>query len=85
MLAERDDLTVEVIEFAARPTPEALQGRWPIRAISWEIAGQPVPEDEVADRHWKRRHQTKGTRPATLIEAEAAKLGGPDAFANRGD
>src|SRR2546425_12495947 len=47
--AERDDLAVEVIELATRPTLEALQGRRAIRAVSWKIAGQPSSEDEVAE------------------------------------
>src|SRR5438874_8288635 len=81
-LAQRHDLAVEVIELAARATLEALQGRRPIGAVGWEIAGQPLAEDEVAERQRKRRHQTKGARPATLIEAEATELGSPDAFAN---
>src|SRR2546430_7609159 len=41
-LAQRHDLTVEVIELAARPTPAALPGRWPIRAVGRGIAGQPL-------------------------------------------
>src|SRR2546429_3124944 len=84
-LAQRHDLTVEVIELAARATLEALKGGRPIRAVGWEIASQPLPEDEVAERHGKRRHQTKGACPATLIETKSTKLGGPDTFTNRGD
>src|SRR5439155_3156449 len=84
-LAQRHDLTVEVIELAARATLEALKGRRPIRAVGWEIAGQPLAEHEVAERHGKRRHQTKGACPATLIETKSTKLGGPDTFTNRGD
>src|SRR6266699_257748 len=84
-LAQRHDLAVEVVELAARPTPEALQGRWPVRAVRWEIARQTLPEDEVAERHGKRRHQTKRACPATLIETESTELGGPDTFTNRGN
>lgn len=82
-LAQRHDLAVEVVELAARPTLKALQGRWPIRAVRREIAGQPLLEDEVAERHGKGRHKTKRACPATLIETEATKLGGPHTFANR--
>src|SRR5438132_348413 len=84
-LAQRHDFTVEVIELAARATLEALKGRRPIRAVGWEIAGQPLAEHEVAERHGKRRHQTKGACPATLIETKSTKLSGPDTFTNRGD
>src|SRR5438094_5173647 len=82
-LAQRHDLTVEVIELAARATLEALKGGRPIRAIGWEIARQPLAEDEVAERLGKRRHETKGACSATLIETKSTKLGGLHAFTNR--
>src|SRR6266581_3441685 len=82
-LAQRHDLAVEVVELAARTAPETLQGRWPVHTVGWEIAGQPLLEHEVAERHGKGRHQTKRACPATLIETEATKLGGPHTFANR--
>src|SRR6202011_3090702 len=73
-LAERHDLPIQVFEFTARSTLEALEGRGAVGAVRWEVACQPAPEQPVTERHGKRRHETKGAGPAALIEAEATKL-----------
>ncbi len=48
LLAERDDLAVEVIELAARTTLETLQSRRSVRAVGRKIAGKPFAENDVA-------------------------------------
>src|SRR6266480_880706 len=58
--AEPHYFAVQVFELAARSALEALQRRRAIGAVRWEIAGQPAAEHEIAERHWKRGHESKG-------------------------
>src|ERR1700736_6577149 len=85
LFAESDDLAVEVLELAARTTLNALEGRWPIGAVGWKIAGEPLAGDAVAEPHGKGRHQPKGPGSAALIEPEAAKLRRSHPSTNRRD
>src|SRR5438067_3812330 len=84
-LAERDDLPVEVVELAARATPEALEGRWPIGAVRRKTAGQSGTKQAAADGKREECHRPEGPRPPALIECVSTRLRRPDALANGRD